>query len=96
MFTYKNYIVEREDDNNLSVYRKETVEVREGGGRGKGPGVATGRFEEKKIHKAFMSNFSGCIEKILELEMEQCPDIVQVIEKIEEFKNLVRIVKIEM
>jgi hypothetical protein len=94
MFTYKNYIIEREDDNNISVYRKETVEIREGGGRGKGPGTATGKFEEKKVHKSYQSSFSGALEKVLELEMENCADVSQIIQKIDEFKNLVKTIKI--
>lgn len=93
MFTYKNYTIEREDENNISVYCTEKVEVREGGGRGKGCGVATGKFEEKKVHKSYQSNFSGALEKVLELEMENCADVSQIIEKIQEFKNLVKTIK---
>jgi hypothetical protein len=93
MFKFKNYTIEREDDNNISVYREETVEVREGGGRGKGPGTATGKFEQKKIHKSYQSSFSGALEKILDLEMENCADVSQIIAKIEEFKNLVKTIK---
>lgn len=74
MFKFRDYIIERDDKFNISLYKMVNTEIREGSDFGagwKGKGRPTGQFEMRKSHIGFYSNFPSCFEKMAGMVMEE-------------------------
>ena len=74
MFKFRDYIIERDDKFNVSLYRMINTEIREGSDFGagwKGKGRPTGQFEMKKTHIGFHNSFPGAFEKMAGMVMEE-------------------------
>lgn len=75
MIAYKNFRFGREDEHNINLYQIQNKEIVEGGGRGKGRGVATGRFEDREVFIGHYSTISGVLFKILEMDLEEASEV---------------------
>jgi hypothetical protein len=67
MFQFRNYIIEQDGEYNISLYRIEPVEIREGNefGQGwKGRGKPSGKFKDEKVHQGYFSTFPGAFESM--------------------------------
>jgi hypothetical protein len=85
MFAYKGFEIERDDDANLSLYRKEMVDEFVGGGRGMGRGTATGNKVEKRVHKGFYRSFQAAFQRVADIlvsETENVQDALQVLNEL--------------
>jgi hypothetical protein len=87
MFQHGDYIIERDDPHNISLYKNEDVEIREGGGMGKGPGTPTGRFEKKKVHKGYFSTFGGALGALIEKHCENAQNKEELLALLEELNK---------
>ncbi len=74
-FKYGDFIIERDDKHNVSLYRMESTEIKENAGRGKGRGTPTGQYEMKKIHKGFFGKMSGALQLMVNLLLEEGQDV---------------------
>ena len=82
MFKYKNFEIERDDEDNLSLYRTELVEEFVGGGRGKGRGTSTGKMVERRNWKGFYGTFRNAFQKVADTllsESENVDDALKVL-----------------
>lgn len=73
MFQFRNYIIEQDGEHNISLYKIEPVEIREGNDFGagyKGRGRPTGTFKDEKVHKGFYSTFPGAFERMAGMVMQ--------------------------
>jgi len=93
LFIYNNFSINREDDHNLVVYEEVEKEIMEGGGRGLGPGVGTGKTELKNVRIGYYSNFSSAITEIANRTSENCTDIKEILSKMKEIQTLCKSIK---
>lgn len=102
MFQFRNYIIEQDGEYNISLYRIEPVEIREGNEFGagyKGRGKPTGTFRDEKVHQGYFSTFPGAFESMAgrvmkDLRVEgSAPDIEKLSEVLKELKELALLMK---
>jgi len=89
MFIYETFKIIREDDNNISLYRTETIDEYIDGGRGKGRGTPTGNTIQKELHKGFYSSFQGALSKMVDIltsETKSCDDAIQLLSLLKNIK----------
>ena len=92
MFKFREYIIDRDDKFNVSLYKMTNTEIREGSDFGagwKGKGRPTGQFEMKQVHIGFFNSFSGAFEKMAGMVMEELKDDVEM----EDIKKLSDVIK---
>lgn len=75
MIQYKDFSFGRTDQYNIDLYKYMDKEVVIGGGRGKGPGTKTGKFERTLVHIGHYSTISGVLFKILEMDLEEASEV---------------------
>lgn len=90
-FYFEGFYIERDDKNNLSLYREEMVPVVKDGTTGRGKrGEPTGEFKQEKIWKGYYNSFMGAFGAAIEHLAEEGKDVsglLKMVEKIEALKK---------
>ncbi len=70
MFKYKSFEWCREDKYNFDLYQWQDKEIQIKPERGWGRGKGTGEFEKKLVFIGHYNTISGCLYRMLELDLE--------------------------